>query len=704
MLETVMTVPADYDRLRRAGVSEEGIKFLDRMLVTDPGLRSTEAECLQHPWLNKIKGSWDEDIGEMDVGTEGLVAIEEDEEEELDASQLSLNDRHADHEIDDSDEEFVSDVDELLDTRESKRFKSHHISQGEPSSAVTYPQLPNMQGVQPRPASTHPAGNRLFGEIGASALRSSGVLGNDAHAALQMTMEGNRDEGASAFDIHYSSNYSVTSDGDTQHELQYPRTLPGPNFTASAPSLFGAETLVGQLNMASPESGVSGPSASTSAAPTTPNTRGPSPMSPEAVGSKRSSHDHSEAATPKRAKSSHSEAQSQPSGGRSTQRQQSISDSRGASKQKTRGRQATDSPSKSRDNKMSKDKGVEQAEPKKSTEEKDKVVEDTESKESTEGKGKGKAVEDTEPKKSTEGKGMAVEDTEPKKSTEGKKDKAVEKTEPTKSTEGTKEAGVSTSHPNNQDPNQSSSSSNASTSTPATNDASNFTKPPPRLGTLTPLPGSITTPTIKLEKRITTYGRDPGSMFQHRDTLDTRIPKCALDILFWRPGIEAHLLKHPEADWAAFDDIYAILSTRCAHSIQVNGVTLRKGEGCWKFGRLATGDIVTIFEPVGKHGQAAEFLKFKCEFLVGASKGVRKEGQEFVVEREEEKWLRWQMERSRGGSSGAGPGVGGSSGAAGSSAGAGVAGTSGSAAATSSTALAATTTHSTPTPTSSTAP
>ena len=626
MLETVMTVPADYSRLRHAGVSEHGIDFLHRMLITEPGLRATETECLHHPWL-KSKAepdSWDQDGMEMDPGNEGLLAIEEHEEVELDASQLSLNDKPPDSEIEDSDEEFLSDVDELPDTRESKRFKSQH--EGE-QSAVNYPCLPNLQGIQSRTESTQPPGNRLFGEIGASALRSSGVLGYDAHAALQMPMEGNRDDGASASDLAYSDESSVTEDILAQH-FQYPRALPGPNFTGSAPSLFGAEALVGQLNMASPESGVSGPSASTSAAPTTPKTREPSPLSNEELRSKRPSQDVNDT-TPKRAKSSHFEAASQPSVELTTH--QSVSESRDAAKHKTHIGKKPKSPSKSRDGKISKDQ----------------------------------ASDPTEHKPTTRSSKKAAND----KPTEQAKEK--------RSTEGAKDvAGVSTNHPHTaptQDPigqgsSSSSSSSNASASASTPKRFTPFTKPPPRLGNLTPMLGSIHTPTIKLEKRITTYGRDPGSDFQHKDGLDTRIPKCALDIIFWRPGIEAQLIENPELDWTAFDDLYAIVSTRTSQSVSVNGVVLRKGDGCWKFGKLHTGDIITIFDPVGKEGRELDFLRFKCEFLVGASKEGRKEGSFFKVEKEEEKYLKWQMRKSRESSVLSGASDGGNGGQAGSSA------------------------------------
>ena len=583
MLETVMTQPVDYDRLRHVGVSEDGIDFLSRMLVLDPRLRSTEVECLRHPWLKIPKGSWDEDSVEMDAEAEGLLTIDDDQEQELDASQLSLNDRPAEEEIDDSDEELVSDVDELLDTRESKRFKAQHE---ECSSDVTYPFLPNMQGVQPPTESAHPTGNRLFGEIGASALRSSGVLGYDAHAALQMTTEGNRDEGASASGIHNSTDYSVTSDGLAQHRLQYPHTLPGPHSTGSAPSLFGTEALVGELNMASPESGVSGPSASTSAAPTTPKTRGPSPLSPEAAGSKRSSQSISspiEHSTPKRAKSNPVQAPPQPSAGSSTQRQQITSTSHDAGKDKNQLGESWKSTSKAQNNKAS-------------------------------------------------------------------KYKAVQQLEHQETTEATKDIGVLTNDPNThdtQDSNQGSSGSNHSASASTTKEATEFTKPLPRLGKLTPTPGSIPTPTIKLEKRVTTYGRDPGSDFQHKDGMDTRIPKCALDLIFWRPGLEAQLAENPDLDWTAFDDLHAIVSTRTRHAILVNGVELRKGDGHWNFGKLYTGDVITIFPPIGPDGKEAQFLRFNCEFKVGASKEARKEGSVFMVEKEEEKFLQWQMRKSR---------------------------------------------------------
>lgn len=71
-----------------------------------------------------------------------------------------------------------------------------------------------------------------------------------------------------------------------------------------------------------------------------------------------------------------------------------------------------------------------------------------------------------------------------------------------------------------------------------------------------------------------------------------------------------------------------------------------KGEGCWLYGKLKTGDVISVFElpegQIAKKSKDKEFLKFRCEFFVGASKEVRKEGENFKVQTELEKFNRYR--------------------------------------------------------------
>lgn len=178
--------------------------------------------------------------------------------------------------------------------------------------------------------------------------------------------------------------------------------------------------------------------------------------------------------------------------------------------------------------------------------------------------------------------------------------------------------------------------------------AENAALPPPRLprGILTSMPGSVVDTTIKLEERSTFYGRDPTSHYRYMDMMDVRVPKNALDIIWWRPGLEAMVAEG--TDWRDVEGLFALVHTRTNIHIRVNGVKLTKGKDCWNYGRLHTGDIITVFGPDEgdePKGKLAEFLKFRCEFFVGPSATPRTEP--FVVEQEHEKFLQHQLNRSR---------------------------------------------------------
>lgn len=176
---------------------------------------------------------------------------------------------------------------------------------------------------------------------------------------------------------------------------------------------------------------------------------------------------------------------------------------------------------------------------------------------------------------------------------------------------------------------------------------STFLKPPTRLGKLIPLPGSVVDTPIKLEKQLTSFGREPQSDVVYPDPLDTRVPRAAIDILFWRPGMERETRRpacstsnssDTSISWTAPADAWALVASRSSSSacIAVNGVRLPYYEDerhGWIYGVLRHGDVVSIFEgPTG-------FLKYRCEFYVGLSRVPRKLGEDFRVEVEVEKYV-----------------------------------------------------------------
>lgn len=253
MFNNIMETPLDPSPLKRAGVSAACIDLLMRMLRTDPAQRPTDRDCLNHPWLK------DGTIVPTDPTLQSIVEEDESEETEQQLSQLNLR-----GEVQESDEEadILSD-DELMGfvtNREPKRVRAdplyprnqlrdHEYSSTDPSFQSSH--LVNEgESFKIMPVPRQP---RLFGEIGQSALQSSGILSVHANAALS-------DEESirvAQFDGP-SDGPSATSHTICGAEQQGPFTAPAQlDRGFSSPSLLGAESLVRDMNMASPQSPIS---------------------------------------------------------------------------------------------------------------------------------------------------------------------------------------------------------------------------------------------------------------------------------------------------------------------------------------------------------------------------------------------------------------------------------------------------------------
>ena len=589
MLDVIMNNPADFERLARSGVSVEGVDFVEKMLIREPSQRASDAQCLRHPWIAHLSRAVDDDM--------------ETQVPELDASQLSLNDVP---EEDDSDEDEDSDFDTLNQLRRSKRMrtKSPHAMGFRPqdpaSSGDSYNTIPLMivpavdrEAVRSVP---YQGPGRLYGEIGASALRSSGVFGED------IPMEGSHDGSVSVSDVSpvNLSTESRLSDDVSRSSLQYPQPLPGP-----APSLLGTEALVDQMNMASPESaGPSAPSVdSKSGTPHTPQTRESSPAAvtfAKRPGPEMSSNP--ELAASKRAKSHRS---STPSHHGQTDDPPPTSPTAEITYQGT----------------VSQNEQQEQAVLPKSGIQKAAAGQET-----SETRGQPSGGEDASKKKATtasSSKGARQQNTAP-----------------------------STSHTRSQRNDDSSSDNNSSTTSTAQDNSQpspSFPLPAPVLGRLNTVPGSVIETThFNLTNRVTYYGRHqeqpppvqpgqfspPFTSYIYPQNLDNRVPKNALDLCFWRTDIEKD--ERRGIDWVARDDFWCIVMTRTSACIWVNGVRLTRGKDHTKYGKLYTGDVITIFGPKDENamGKAKEYLKFECEFFAGLSKHRRPEGQQFTIEKE----------------------------------------------------------------------
>ncbi|KAK5056699.1 hypothetical protein LTR84_012231 [Exophiala bonariae] len=176
---------------------------------------------------------------------------------------------------------------------------------------------------------------------------------------------------------------------------------------------------------------------------------------------------------------------------------------------------------------------------------------------------------------------------------------------------------------------------------PLTNSSLQFIKPPKRFGKLTTIPGSSANLTINLEDRLTSWGRGIDCTVPYPDRKDTRIPKYAMKITFWAPGIEKFILDG--GDWTQSPGVRTLISTSASKSILVNGVQLQKetinGEAAL-FGQLYTDDIITIFD--FNDG----FLKFKVEITFGDSARPRPESERgFLIQQERQYHQRAMKER-----------------------------------------------------------
>ena len=176
---------------------------------------------------------------------------------------------------------------------------------------------------------------------------------------------------------------------------------------------------------------------------------------------------------------------------------------------------------------------------------------------------------------------------------------------------------------------------------------------PVTLGVLVPVEGSIpTVPAIKLTNRVTTFGRDPDrNTFVHPGDVNTpnweRVGRNCIDLTFWYRNIEKEIDdKTLPPNWYQNPSLSCLLSTRTSRYILVNGVKLTKGKLCWQYGKLHTGDIITAVDPdldrAPNHDYETQSLSFRCEFYIGASKDPRPaDGSDpFTVEVEEDEYFK----------------------------------------------------------------
>ncbi|KAK6440473.1 Protein kinase protein rad53 [Oleoguttula sp. CCFEE 5521] len=253
MFDKIMMTALDPTDLTKQGVSDYAVALLMEMLNTDPATRPTPAYCLSHPWFGDERVVLD-GAAEFAVG---LAVINEEHEFELveqpDMSQLSIGEEEDDHA---SEVSLHSGDIQFFDPRQSKRFKSEAFAYRDregsligSSPEVLFDHIPIMNQAAPMAAaaSAGPAPPKLFGEISQSALDTSSVFGNRQHPELDSMESRSSSSGGSHRSTHHAQEDSAV---------------------ASA-SLMGAESMVRDLHMDSPNHPGSSPGGEVNE-PTTP--------------------------------------------------------------------------------------------------------------------------------------------------------------------------------------------------------------------------------------------------------------------------------------------------------------------------------------------------------------------------------------------------------------------------------------------------
>ncbi|KAK4540822.1 hypothetical protein LTR36_008899 [Oleoguttula mirabilis] len=292
MFEKIMMTPLDPADLVKQGVSDDAVALLADMLNTDPASRPLPSYCLRHRWFG-VKQPATAGATSPELGLR-VIAEEEDEEAEAgaepDFSQLSLNERDSGGSEDSLYDEasIHSGSMDFFDPRQSKRFKSEAFAyreqdQGQESSpellhqSLHFAQLAyetpsdsrtpydektqHYQESQQLPGGPiqfvhQPDSRKLFGEISQSDL-GDGTLGMRANEAPG----NNGNNGA--------EKHSQGSDGGAQQTQ-----LPASRGAMASPSLLGAESLLRDVHMDSPQATDS--PAAESNEPRTPQTSGDS--------------------------------------------------------------------------------------------------------------------------------------------------------------------------------------------------------------------------------------------------------------------------------------------------------------------------------------------------------------------------------------------------------------------------------------------
>lgn len=567
----------------------------------------SDVDCLEHPWL--VPGKKTNESEDLELltqiaarndnnSTRDTEQADDDFEFQRLTSQLNLkrDARALDSEdFEEPPSEDLEEIEEMIEGAEQVNQKSDGEEKLDSFDEYIdhYPSASQIQRAQQAAANN----NHLFGQISPAALRSSGALGREARRALGMPSDAHGELDVDESHYEGSSQFSAT-DYPTVPNQSAPSRGYHLDSGEAAPSLLGAEDMVDNLHMDSMMADVSEADGQAIA----PNMEGANKQTSQAeLGTSQSakSDDYLYKATPPRSRRHLDEPSASMRESKRVKTQHEMVDA-----------DKTDSPMEAAD------------------------IETTQ-------------MENSGPSVPTEiiGAGQETTDTAtgiPASEMSGQQVLASTNPLQTTSTPSSSTTKADNSHPPTATaapttatlPNAVMTQSNPTITKPA-----NFAPPPPpgpiTYGTLTPTSSSLPFKSIKLKQRVTTFGRHPACDYTWPNGLDTRVPKFALDIAFWRPRLERSLAKHPNLKWQVDKELRTIIATRTSSAIFVNGVALTKNPDAEKglrYGVLRTGDILMVFDDKAKN----EKLEFRVDIRIGKSKSKRKQGDVFEVVKEEQ--------------------------------------------------------------------
>jgi len=269
LLNNIMTQALDIRPLQRAGVSEQGLKFIKSMLHIRPEYRATVEQLEIDPWITGAPESFSISIEDDEVD---LVETYDDDrvidpeltiqEVEAGASQLSLCDNDGRGIVHNEHGHDQSGLTALLHQKQQEIENSWDTNETRSDASESFAFM----------ASPHANTGKLFGEV--SAVGSSGVIPSmllpqpvphQTRPILEISgsTEHHDVEPIYGYNEHGERQVMVNPINSTQFAMPVKPPSPPPRTTtttdghraARSSSLMGAESLVGQLNMQSLSAG-----------------------------------------------------------------------------------------------------------------------------------------------------------------------------------------------------------------------------------------------------------------------------------------------------------------------------------------------------------------------------------------------------------------------------------------------------------------